>query len=85
MQYRYNFALWCFEDLVNTDIWHCGVIIYSQKKGLAPKEIYADVVATLEEDALALSTVKKWAPEFKRGRERLKDDLRSGRPSTATI
>ena len=42
------------------------------------------MVSTLGDDALALSTVKKWAAEFKRGRESLEDDLRSGHPSTAT-
>ena len=65
-------------------IWHCGVIRYLQKKGLTTKEIHADMVSTLGDDAPALSTVKKWAAEFKRGRESLEDDQRSGRPSTAT-
>ena len=64
-------------------IWHRGVIRYLQKKGLTTKEIHADMVSTLMDDAPALSTVKKWAAEFKR-RESLEDDPRSGRPSTAT-
>ena len=42
------------------------------------------MVSTLGDDAPALSTVKKWAAEFKRGRESLEDDPRSGRSSTAT-
>ena len=54
------------------------------EKGLGPKEIHVDMVATLGNDAPALSTVKKWAGEFKRGRESLEDDPRSGHPSTAT-
>ena len=65
-------------------IWHRGVIRYLQKKGLTIKEIHADMVSTLEDDAPALSTVKEWAAEFKTGKESLEDDLRSGRPSTAT-
>ena len=66
-------------------IWHCGIIKYLQKKGLAPKDIHADMVATLGDDAPALSTVEKWAAEFKsRGRESLEDDPRSGCPVSAT-
>ena len=42
------------------------------------------MIATLRDDALALSTVKKWAAEFKRGRESLEDDPRSVHPASAT-
>ena len=85
LQHQKNFALWRFADLVNMDaIWHRGLIRYLQKKGLAPKEIHADKVATLGDDAPALSTVKKWAAEFKRGRKNLQDDPRSGGLSTTT-
>ncbi|XP_076029120.1 histone-lysine N-methyltransferase SETMAR-like [Oratosquilla oratoria] len=43
------------------------------------------MAATLGDDTPALSTVQKWAAEFKRARENLKDDPRSGRPAaTAT-
>ena len=64
-------------------IWHHGVIRYLQKKGLTTKEIHTDTVSTLGDDAPALSTVKKWAAEFKKGRESLENDPRSGHPSTA--
>ena len=66
-------------------IWHRGVIRYLQKKGLTTKKIYADMVSTLGDDAPALSTMKKWAAEFKMARESLEDDPRSGRLSTPTI
>ena len=65
-------------------IWHRGIIKYLQKKRLAFKDIHANMVATLEDDAPALSTVKKWAAEFKRGRESLEDDPRFGCPASAT-
>ena len=65
-------------------IWHRGVIRYLQKKGLTTKEIHTDMVSTLGDDAPDLSTVKKWAAEFKRGRKSLPDDPRSGRFSPAT-
>ena len=66
------------------EIWHRVVTRYLQKKGLTTKEIHIDMVSTLWDDTPALSTVKKWAAEFKRGRESLEDDPRSGSPSIAT-
>ena len=64
--------------------WHRGVIRYLQKKGLMTKKILTDMVSTLGNDTSALSTAKKWTAEFKRGRESLEDDPRSGHSSTAT-
>ena len=63
-------------------ICHHGVIRYLQIKGLAPKEIYTDMVAVLRDDAPALSTVKKWADKLKRGKKSLGDYSRLGRFST---
>ncbi|XP_014770198.1 uncharacterized protein LOC106869137 [Octopus bimaculoides] len=51
---------------------------YLQKKGLASKDIHADMVATL-------STVQKWPAEFRRERESLKGDPRSGHPPPTAI
>ncbi|XP_066302907.1 histone-lysine N-methyltransferase SETMAR-like [Branchiostoma lanceolatum] len=42
------------------------------------------MVKTLGEDSPSHSTVKKWVANFKRGKESVKDDPRSGRPKTAT-
>ena len=56
----------------------------SKEKGLVPKDIHADMVATLGDDDPALSTVKNWAAKFRRGREGLEDDPSSGRPASVT-
>ena len=39
---------------------------------------------TLGKESPSFSTVKKWATEFKRGRESVEDDGRSGHPKDAT-
>ena len=64
--------------------WHRGDIKYTPKTGLTPSEIHAYMVDTLGDDAPGLSTMQKWAAEFKRGPKSLEDDPRSGRPATAT-
>ena len=46
------------------------------KKGTPPKEIHEDFMETLVME----SHSDKWAAEFKRGRESVKIDGRSGRP-----
>lgn len=42
------------------------------------------MVAILRDDSPALSTTQKWAAEFRRGKENLEDDLKSGHPANAT-
>ena len=51
---------------------------------MPPKEIYEDLMETLGKESPSYSTVKKWAAEFKRGRESVEDDEWSGRPKDAT-
>ena len=60
------------------------MIRYLYLKGMSPKEIYDDMLETLGEDVPSYSTVKKWAAEFKRGRQNLVEVSRSGRPVTAS-
>ena len=61
-----------------------AVIIYLCKKKMTPKEIHKDFMKTHGNESPSYSTVKKWAAEFKRGRERTEDDARSRRPKDAT-
>ena len=59
-----------------------AVIQYLHKKGLTPKDIHNDMVATLGKDAPPYATVKRWVAELKRGRQSLEDDPHPGRPVT---
>ena len=61
-----------------------AVIKYLCKKGKTSKEIHEDFMKTLRNEPPSYSTVKKWAVEFKRGKESIEDDARSGRPKDAT-
>ena len=60
------------------------MIKYLCKKGMTPKKIHEDFMKTLGYESACYSTVKKWAAEFKRGRENTGDDARSGRRKDAT-
>jgi histone-lysine N-methyltransferase SETMAR len=51
---------------------------------MSPKEIHEDFMDTLGKESPSYSTLKKWAAEFKRGRESIGDDERPGRPKDAT-
>ena len=53
-------------------------------KDLTPKEIHVDMLATLWDNAPSYSMIKKWATDFRRGRDTLEDDPRQGRPATVT-
>ena len=60
------------------------VIKYLCKKGMPPKEIHEDFIETFGKESPSYTTVQKWAAEFKRGRESVEDDGRSGRTKDAT-
>jgi [histone H3]-lysine36 N-dimethyltransferase SETMAR len=63
---------------------HRSVIKFLTKEGIGPKDIHQRMVNVYGDHAPSKTTVKKWAAEFKRGRESIEDDPRSGRPVDAT-
>lgn len=65
------------------DVQQRAVIRFMVLQQKAPKAIHEELVATLGEDSLSYTSVKKWAALFKAGRQSTEDDARSGRPSTA--
>ena len=54
--------------------WLHGVIKYFHKRGLAPRNIHADMVAILWDSAPSNANVKRWAAHSKMGKESLKHD-----------
>ena len=60
------------------------VIKYFILGGLTPKEIHPKSTKVYGNSVNSISTVKKWAAEFKRGRTSLEDNPREGQPKTAT-
>ena len=66
------------EKLDNTVAW---VVM---KKGMKLKKIHLDMVQIFAEGSPSYATLKKWAVEFKQGRNSTEDDPRSGHPKTST-
>ena len=56
----------------------------SVRKECLPRKFMKISWKPLGRSLLLISTVKKWAAEFKRGRKSIEDDGRSGRPKDAT-
>jgi len=59
------------------------VIKYLFLKGMSGKVIHDDMLATLGDNATAYSIVKSWLAEFKRRRNSVEDEHRTGRPKDA--
>jgi transposase len=65
-------------------IEYCVVIKFFVKESLTPNEINLKFKEVYGDCSPSFSTIKKWGAEFKRGRTSLEDDLREGRPKSAT-
>jgi transposase len=67
----------------NSKIEQRVVIKFFTKLGKGPSEIDLELRKVYGDSTLPISTIKRWAADFKRGRENFEDDPRSGRPPTA--
>jgi transposase len=61
-----------------------AVIKFFVKEGLTPNEIHSKFINVYGDSSPSISTIKKWAAEFKHGRTSLENDPREGRPKSAT-
>lgn len=61
-----------------------AVIKFLTKENETPTHIHERMAKVYGSSCPSLATVKRWAAEFKRGRESLEDDRRSGRPTTVS-
>jgi transposase len=65
-------------------IQYCAVIKFFVKEGLTSNEIHSKSIKVYVDCSASFSTIKKWAAEFKRGRNSLEVDPHEGRPKSAT-
>lgn len=73
-----------FRKMENLDNRQRAIIWYLWKKGKKAAEIARELSEVFEDYALSYVTVTRWVNRFREGDESLKDQPRSGRPSTST-
>lgn len=71
-------------NFVMEKIEYRAVIKFFVKEGLTSTDIHARFIKVYGDSSPSFSTIKKWAAEYKRGRDSLDDDPREGRPKSAT-
>jgi transposase len=64
-------------------IEYCAVIKFFVKESLTPNEMHSKFIKVYGDTSPSLSTIKKWAVEFKRGCTSLEDGPREGCPKSA--
>lgn len=65
----------------NTKLEYRAIIKFLILEQVQAKEIFERMTAVYGTECPSYSTVKRWAAEFKRGKQSLEDDPRSGRPA----
>jgi len=63
-----------------TKLKYRAVIEFLTNEGLSPQKIHERLVSAYKDQSPSYATVKRWVAKFKRGRDSLEDDPRSGRP-----
>ena len=61
----------------------CSVIHFLWSKKVPPVEIHCDLVTVYVGHVMAVNNVHNWCREFESGQVNVKDEQRSGQPSTS--
>lgn len=61
------------------------MIFYDFRAGLNQQECFNRIKGAFGDDAPSIRTIYSWFAEFKRGRARVSDEPREGRPNTAVV
>jgi len=62
----------------------CSDIHFLGAKKVPPVEIHCELVTVYGGNVMAVNNVHKWCREFESGQVNVKDEQRSGQPSTST-